>query len=213
MLTFGLDLFRTILRISLIIAVTKYTTLLLPVLAAVMYIVQLFYLRTSRQLRYLELETTAPLCALFTESASGLFHIRAFGWEPQSLENALLLLDDSQKPFYYLFAAERWLGLVMDTVSLMTAVTIIALTVCVEALATPSGIGLSMLSLITLSFESMQFVRQWMLVETSIGALARTRDFVESTPLEEGPEGAYEPEPEWPRKGEILMREVTATYE
>lgn len=178
-----------------------------------MYVVQLFYLRTSRQLRYLELETTAPLCALFTESASGLLHIRALGWESQSLQNALLLLDDSQKPFYYLFAAERWLGLVMDTVSLLLGVTIIALTVCVEALASPSGVGLSMLSLITLSFESMQFVRQWMLVETSIGALARTRDFVENTPFEKGPEDPYEPESEWPRKGDIVMREVTATYE
>lgn len=131
----------------------------------------------------------------------------------QSLENALILLDDSQKPHYYSFAAERWLGLAMDGVSLLMAVAIISLTVCVEAFATPSGIGLSMLSLISLSLESMQFIRQWMLVETSIGALARTRDFVESTPLENGPKDPYEPEPEWPRKGSIAMREVTATYE
>lgn len=201
-----------LLRIGLIIAVTSYTVVVLPFLITAMYFVQLFYLRTSRQLRYLELETGAPLCAQFTESAVGLYHIRAFGWQHHSLEVSLQLLDDSQKPFYYMYAAERWLGLVMDTITLVMALTVIIVTLCVQQVTSASGIALSMLSLITLSFESMQFVRQWMLAETSIGALARTRDFVQNTPLEEDPDVITKTVESWPQKGAIKMDNVIARY-
>lgn len=202
-----------LLRFTLIIVVTKYTTSILPVVIGIIFVVQLFYLRTSRQLRYLELETKAPLVAQFTEAASGLYHIRAYGWQHQNLSKSLELLDDSQKPYYYLYAAERWLSLVMDSLSLFIAVTLIAITVWLDYIASASGIGLSMLSLITLSFDCMSFVREWMLLETSIGALARTRDFVRDTPLEEDPENPTRPPPQWPQHGRIVMEDVVAKYE
>ena len=196
----------------MIVAVTGYTAIMLPALFIIIYFVQLFYLRTSRQLRYLELETGAPLCTQFTENAVGLYHIRAFGWQHHCLGVSLHLLDNSQKPFYYMYAAERWLGLVMDSVTLFMALTIIILALCVEEIVSASGIALSMLSLITLSFESMAFVQQWMLVETSIGALARTRDFIQNTPLEEDPDEIIETVESWPQKGAINMQNVIAKY-
>lgn len=206
------DFCRTLLRIGMIIAVTGYTAIILPVIATIIYFVQLFYLRTSRQLRYLELETGGPLCAQFTETAVGLYHIRAFGWQHHCQGVSLQLLDNSQKPFYYMYAAERWLGLVMDTITLFMALTIIIIALCVEKIVSASGVALSMLSLITLSYESMQFVRQWMLVETSIGALARTRDFIQNTPIEEDPEEITRTGRSWPQKGAIKMHNVVAKY-
>lgn len=212
-LTVVADLLRVFCRFVLIIAVTKYTALSFPALVGIIFLVQLFFLRTTRQLRYLDLEAKAPLVAQFTETATGLYHIRAFGWQHPNLEKSLGLLDSSQKPFYYLYAAERWLGLVMDTVSLCMAVMLIALTVWLQYLATASGVGLSMLSLITLSFDSTSFVREWMLMEASLGALARTRDFVENTPLEEDPEVTVKTHPRWPQRGRIVMKDVVAKYE
>lgn len=45
-----------------------------------MYLLQSFYLQTSRQDRLLEIEAKAPLYAHFGESVAGASTIRVFGW-------------------------------------------------------------------------------------------------------------------------------------
>ncbi|EHK99656.1 putative Metal resistance protein YCF1 [Glarea lozoyensis 74030] len=66
-----------------------------------------FYLRTSRQLRLLDLEAKSPLYTQFMESLSGLATIRAFGWRNALEKHNSEMLDQSQKPFYLLFAVQR----------------------------------------------------------------------------------------------------------
>lgn len=69
----------------------------IPFLILVVYVLQDIYLRTSCQLRLLDLETRAPLFSHFLETLDGLATIRAFGWrECQRLCGALL--DASQRP-------------------------------------------------------------------------------------------------------------------
>ena len=43
-------------------------------------VLQKYYLRTSRQMRLLDLEAKSPLYSHFIESLAGLVEIRAFGW-------------------------------------------------------------------------------------------------------------------------------------
>ncbi|KAF3402447.1 Metal resistance protein YCF1 [Talaromyces pinophilus] len=59
----------------------KYLAPLIPVAGFAVYLIQKFYLRTSRQLRLLDLETKSPLYTQFTETISGLTTVRAFGWQ------------------------------------------------------------------------------------------------------------------------------------
>lgn len=207
------DLFLLLARLGVIIGVTKYTSAAVPVYVFIMYVVQLVYLRTSRQLRQVDLETKGPLCAQFTESALGLQHIRAFGWERQNVEKSYRLIDDSQKPHYHILAAERWLGLTMDTVSLLTSVVLVAIAVWLRHITTASGVGLSLLSLISLSYDSTHFIEEWMSLESSLGALSRLKDLIQTTPLEEDPEEEAPLPPNWPAKGEIVIDNVTAHYE
>ena len=54
-----------------------YAAVAFPVVLLALYLVQWFYLRTSRQLRLLDIEAKAPLYSLFEESLSGLATIRA----------------------------------------------------------------------------------------------------------------------------------------
>jgi len=85
-------------------------------------VLQKFYLRTSRQMRLLDLEAKSPLYSHFIETLSGLTTIRAFGWTEIFREQNLALLDTSQKPYYLLFCIQRWLGLVHDL--LVTALAV-----------------------------------------------------------------------------------------
>lgn len=55
-------------------------------------------LRTSRQLRFMDLEAQAPLLAHCVETLTGVTTIRAFGWQRDSHRRCLGLLDRSQRP-------------------------------------------------------------------------------------------------------------------
>lgn len=111
----------------LIATATWYIALCFPFLLAVFYYIQKYYLRTSRQLRFMDLEAKSPLYTQFIESLSGLATLRAFGWQAanQALNNELL--DDSQRPVYLLYMIQRWLTLVMDLMSMGLALLVVGL--------------------------------------------------------------------------------------
>lgn len=89
---------------------------LVPLSVFAIYWIQKFYLRTSRQLRHLDLESKSPLYTQFNETLSGIVTIRAFGWQRNFQDEHKQLLEESQKPYYFLFAVQRWLTMVLDLV-------------------------------------------------------------------------------------------------
>ena len=212
LLTQNTDIFRLITRMALVVAASVYAIAIIPFVFGIIYIVQMYYLRTSRQIRYLDLETQAPLVAQFSESATGLQHIRAFGWQHHCTEKAFDLLDASQKPYYHMNNLEQWLALVMDSVAFFAAVILIILAVWFSYITSGSGIGLAMVSLISLSLELMRVVGEWTLLETSLSALSRLRNLIRSTPSERKSDNEGVP-PNWRSRGEILLENVTAKYE
>lgn len=59
----------------------------------------------------------------------------------------------------------------------------------------------------------MQFIKSWTVLETSIGAVARIKDFVESTPTEEQDPRELSTVPhQWPESGQLTFDRVTASY-
>lgn len=76
----------------LLIVATPYIGIAVPFLCAIFWVIQHVYLRTSKQLRTLDLEAKAPLCAHFWQSASGLASIKAFGWTEDYREMNIQLL-------------------------------------------------------------------------------------------------------------------------
>lgn len=91
----------------------KYLGAVMPLSILIVYIFQRFYIRTSQQMRHLELESKSPLYTHFTETLNGVPTIRAFGWEKHFLKENLGLLDYSQRPYYILLCIQQWLSLSM----------------------------------------------------------------------------------------------------
>src|ERR1700712_1748572 len=106
-------------------------------------VIQKFYLRTSRQVRLLDLEAKSPLYTHFIESLSGLVTIRAFGWSDEFIEQNLVLLDNSQKPYYLLFCIQRWLALVLDLTVSVLAMVLMVLIVEFRDSISPGYVGLA----------------------------------------------------------------------
>ncbi|TRX89453.1 hypothetical protein FHL15_009622 [Xylaria flabelliformis] len=190
-----------------------YFAAVLPFVIFVLYLIQRFYLRTSRQLRLLELETSAPLFSQFIESLNGLVTIRAFGWTESYTNKTNRLLDQSQKPFYLLLCIQRWLVLVLDLVVAGLAIILVGLAVALRSKINPGLLGIALVQLTSLSHALTALVQFWTLLETSLGAIARIKDFSETTPREALAEELSDAPSTWPNHGAVTFESVSARYE
>lgn len=199
-------------QLLVLVASAKYTAAALPFTIAVVYIVQKFYLRTSRRLRILDIETKSHLFTHFLELLSGLVTIRAFQWENQHLSRFLAALRRSQKPFYLLYCVQRWLNLILDLIVGTIAIILVTIAVKTKGETDPGLTGLALVNLVGFSQMLKQLITNWTLLETSMGALSRIRSFT-STVDSENLSGEDQSPPEhWPSYGAIEFRNVSASH-
>lgn len=123
---------------------STYMAASVPFLVASVWGIQHVYLRTSRQLRMLDLEAKSPLYSHFLESVSGLSTIRAFGWNASFNAINAKLLDRSQQPYYLLYCVQRWLNLVLDCIVAAEAVLVVGLAVGLRGSTSPGLLGVSL---------------------------------------------------------------------
>lgn len=201
-----------ITTIAIIVSGAKYTAAIIPLFVVALCLLQSFYLRTSRQMRHLDLEAKSPLYTLLTEIESGLQHIRAFNWQAAFLENGLQRLNVSQKPYYLMFCIQRWLTLVLDIFVAIIAIVLITFVVKITSSSSATAIGLALTNLVGYGESLAQLIQYWANLETSLGAIARLRTYVSETPTEKDSEQPTHPPESWPGAGKIEIRGLTAKY-
>lgn len=167
------NLVTATIQAILICVSTSYFAAVLPFVMIVVYFIQKFYLRTSRQLRLMDLEAKAPLYSNFLETLSGLVTIRAFGWEKDMERRNMLLLDASQRPFYLLYCIQRWLSLVVDLMVAVLAVILVALIVRFRHHMDTGFVGVALINVMSFSMILAVVVQHWTMIETSVGAVSR----------------------------------------
>ncbi|KAL9595555.1 MAG: hypothetical protein Q9219_006375 [cf. Caloplaca sp. 3 TL-2023] len=200
-------------QIILIGVSSVYAAVSFPVWVIVLYLIQKYYLRTSRQLRFLDLEAKAPLYSQFTEMMAGLTTVRAFGWQHALEKKNRYLLDQSQRPFYLLWSVQRWLQLVLDLLVAAVAVMLIILVVELRGFLSGAYVGVALLNVILFSQHLKLVLQYWTMLETHIGAVSRVRNFSSTVATEDGP-GEDGPVPkDWPAQGAIEFRNVNASYD
>ncbi|KAJ1337861.1 ATP-binding cassette subfamily C (CFTR/MRP) member 1 [Microdochium nivale] len=180
-----------------------------PFLLALIYVVQKFYLRTSRQLRILDLEAKSPLYTHFLDTTKGLVTLRAHGQIQDDRMKNSHLLNTSQRPAYLLTMIQHWLELVLHLVVMGLALILVGL--AVKARSSASFTGASLVTIMLFSENLMVLVQYWTMFETSIGAIARLRAFNTVEPEERDGEDVR-PDAAWPSKGEIRLDNVSASY-
>lgn len=209
MINLSLDLTSVVGMAAVLASSSPWLSLSYPALLGVLWLIQKFYLRTSRQMRLLDLEAKSPLYSHFLDTVKGVATIRAFGWEEESISRNVALLNESQRPFYLLLMIQRWLHLTLNLVVLVIATGLVALITQLKAGAGLSGA--SLVTLMSLSESLMAIVRYYVELETSIGAVARLRSFRSKT-LSENSDAAITPKENWPTEGRIDMSGVWASY-
>ncbi|GKU01234.1 abc transporter [Fusarium langsethiae] len=208
---FTLDISNTIGSAFVVASASPFLAIGYPFLIGVLYFVQMFYLRTSRQLRLLDLEAKSPLYTHFTDTMKGIATIRAFGWEQNDIVHNNQLLDTSQRPAYLLAMIQQWLASSLNLIVTGIAVLLIALA---TQLRTNAGLtGASLLSLLTFSEFMSSLIKSYTSLETSLGAVSRLRSFSETVATENMPREDIEPSETWPQNGHVRIDKVSASYD
>jgi ATP-binding cassette subfamily C (CFTR/MRP) protein 1 len=129
---------------SLVATGSPFIAVTVPLFILAVYYLQQTYLYTSRQLRFLDIESRTPVYSHFLETLEGLATIRAFGWENDFENMNRNRLNNSQKPYYLLFCIQRWLALVLDLMIAAIAFLVVALALSLRKFTSPGLLGISM---------------------------------------------------------------------
>lgn len=106
---------------------------------------------------------------------------------------------------------QQWLNLVLN---LVVAVIAAVLTTLAVQLHSNSGFtGASLVTLMSFGDNLSGIVIYFTRLETSIGALARLKTFNDTVKPEDKNEEDLVPPKDWPQKGVIDMKAVSASYE
>jgi ABC-type multidrug transport system fused ATPase/permease subunit len=206
-----LDIFGVLGMAALLAASAPWLALAYPFMTAVLWVIQSFYLKTSRQIRLLDLEAKAPLYSHFIETLHGLATIRALGWEEDSKKHSRMLLNRSQQATYLLAVVQRWLFFVLNMVVAVVATILVSLITQLEGTSSSLS-GASLVTLMSLSAALSDIVRFYALLETTIGAVARLRNFSSKTGSEQKAQQVFKPDPQWPSRGAIELEVDRASY-
>jgi ABC-type multidrug transport system fused ATPase/permease subunit len=186
-------------------------SVVIPFGVIAVWTVQAFYLRTSRQVRILDLEAKAPLYAQFLETTEGLTTIRALHWQREFADHNAELLDASQKPFYTMQNIQQWLQVVLDLLMAGLATVLVTLAVFVSKKTSSGALGVALVNLLSFNATLTLLITNWTQLETSLGAIARLKQFVTDLQLKPARNEIACPEG-WPWEGRVEFRRVSASY-
>ncbi|KAF2687109.1 P-loop containing nucleoside triphosphate hydrolase protein [Lentithecium fluviatile CBS 122367] len=202
--------FQALGQAVVMLTTSAYLAIAYPFLGGLLYIVGRFYLRTSRQLRLLDLESKSPLYTHFLDTVKGITTLRAFGFLSDEVRKNARLLDTSQRPAYLLLMIQEWLNLVLGLIVMVVAVVLVTLSVQLHSKSTFAGAALY--SLITLGENLAGIVLYYTKLETSIGAIARLKTFNQTVKPEDRDEEDIFPPEDWPQSGVVELNGVSAGY-
>ena len=184
----------------------------IPFVLIAIYSIQSVYLRTSRQIRFMDLEAKAPIYSHFIEVGEGVATIRAFGWQEDAKERNADLLDASQTPYYLMYCIQRWLQLVLDLLVAVMAVVVMALAVSLRSSTSAGLLGVALNNILGFNQSLGRLVREWTNLETSLAAISRVKSFSETTGSERDCDYADARLSSWPSSGNFVLSNVTASY-
>lgn len=184
----------------------------LPFTILVVYFIQKFYLATSRQLRFIDLEARALVNTSFLKTLEGSSTIRAFGWRHAFVKENARKLDMSLRPEYMLMCIQRWLDMVLDLIVPGLAIGVIGLAVALKGTTTGGQIGIALNVILHVDQYILRLVSAWTRLETSLGAISRLRAFEKDVQPEDTPGQKQWPPSAWPATGAVDFAGLSVSY-
>ncbi|XP_042110926.1 ATP-binding cassette sub-family C member 4-like isoform X4 [Ovis aries] len=209
------DFIQTLLLVvgvvGVMVAAIPWTAIPVIPLGIIFFVLQWYFLRTSREVKRLECTTRSPVFSHLASSLRGLWTIRAYKAEQRFQELFDAYQDLHSEAWFLLLTTSRWLAVYLDVIC-----AIFATAVAFGALILVETLDLGQVGLVlslTFTFTGMfqWCVRQSAEVENMMISVERG---IEYTDLEkEAPwELEHRPPPSWPHGGEIDFYHINFRY-
>ena len=159
--------------ISIVILVTVITPgfLIAAVFISVIYfIIGAIYIRSSRDLKRLESVQRSPLYQHFGETLSGITTIRAYGDERRFIRENLNRVNMHHRPFYFLWATNRWLAFRVDIAGALVSFFAGCFVILNVGKIDPGAAGLSLTYAVTFTENVLWLVRLYSLNEQNMNS-------------------------------------------
>ncbi|KAI4108664.1 MAG: hypothetical protein LQ339_002180 [Xanthoria mediterranea] len=181
-------------------------------ITAIYFGIGAFYLRSSVDLKRLESVQKSPLYQQFGETLSGVTTIRAYGHEQRFIQDNLNRVDTYNRPFIYLWAANRWLAFRVDVtgalVSFFAGVFIILRIKTIDA----GAAGLSMTYAVMFSENILWLVRLYSINEQNMNAVERLKEYMDVEQEAAAIKPEARPPGNWPSHGAIEFINYSTRY-
>jgi ABC-type bacteriocin/lantibiotic exporter with double-glycine peptidase domain len=199
-------------KVVILAVFSKYLGIAVPFIVAILYLLQRFYLQTSRQVRLLSIEAKAPLYSFLNECVAGVATISAFGWQSQYQNQSYVLIDQAQQPQYMLSCIQFCLGFTLQFLVAVITVALVTIAVMLTDEFTPGCVGVSLVTVVSFSEVLVRLIESWTRLETSVGAVSRVKHFVAKTGVKEARSTTAALPPMWPSVGAVQISNLTASY-
>ena len=176
------------------------------------FLIGRFYIDSSRDLKRLESVQRSPLYQQFGETLSGMVTIRAYGDERRFIRDNLSMINAHNRPFIYLWAANRWLAFRVDIAGALVSFFAGVFVVLSVGKIDPGAAGLAMTYAVTFTENVLWFVRLYATNEQNMNSVERIKEYLdveqEAPPFIEG----QSPSRDWPSEGAVEFKDYTTRY-
>ncbi|XP_070559521.1 ATP-binding cassette sub-family C member 9-like isoform X2 [Ptychodera flava] len=181
-------------------------------LIVIYYIVQKYFVETSRELQRLESITRSPFLAHFSETLGGLPVIRAYRDERRFKKRLLETIDTNNVVQMYVLSSYRWLTVRLEILGgfVILLAGLGSLLSCILADLQPSLVGLAITFALSICGQLNWMVRMVAECEMAMNAVERVVHYSQ-IPIEEY-RGVYSPPADWPNRGHIRFENVSVRY-
>lgn len=201
-----------VVTIALISAITPGFLIAGVFISALYFMVGKFYIKSSVDLKRLESVQRSPLFQQFGETLSGITTIRAYGDEKRFVRDNMLRVNTHNRPFIYLWAANRWLAfridVIGDLVSFFAGVFVILSIGTIDA----GAAGLSLSYALSFTENVLWLVRLYSINEQNMNSVERIKEYLDVEQEAEAVIQDTRPAADWPSQGSVEFINYTTRY-
>jgi ABC-type multidrug transport system fused ATPase/permease subunit len=212
----GVGLIYCILSVITVVILVSIITpgfLIAATFISILYFfIGMLYINSSRDLKRLESVHRSPLYQQFGETLSGMTTIRAYGDERRFIRENLARINTQNRPFIFLWAANRWLAFRVDVVGALVSFFSGAFVLLSVGKIDPGAAGLAMTYAITYTENILWLVRLYSSNEQNMNSVERIKEYLdvdqEAADVVEG----NRPPANWPAKGSVEFISYSTRY-
>ncbi|VVT55606.1 uncharacterized protein SAPINGB_P004665 [Magnusiomyces paraingens] len=176
------------------------------------WLIGIFYLSASREIKRIDSISKSPIYQHFGETLSGVSTIRAYGVGNRFISDSFSKVDNNNRPFFYLWVANRWLSFRIDLAGALVSFSSAAMIILNTKGLSAGLAGLSLSYALTFNDYVLWIVRLYAVLEMNMNSIERLQEYMDIE--KEAPaviEGSRPPA-NWPSKGEIEVHDLSLRY-